>query len=52
MDVDTLLADAYESFCMGYLVCGVYCPACKSILLPVPLHQPGQLNKHSCKTQA
>ena len=47
MEVHVLLADAYESLCVGYPVYEVYCPACKSVLLPIPLRQTGQLTKPS-----
>ena len=47
MEVNVLLTDAYESLCRGCTIYKVYYPTCKSILPPVPLHQPGQLNKPS-----
>ena len=45
IEVDIFLADSYESLCRECYVCEVHYPACKSALMPVWLHQPGQLTK-------
>ena len=37
MEVDVLLADAFDYLCRGCPVCEVFCPSCKSVLLLVPL---------------